>query len=96
MYVGNVRTFLLIEVTIVKQGGIDVALTLILCFRGVTQEWISSVFEMSNVFCGAVPTVFVSTFLTNKQQKNMKKQQPQLGFTFTTSLDVVLLMVEFQ
>ena len=27
--------------------------------------------------------------------KNMKKQHPQLGFTFITSLDVVLLMVEF-
>ena len=27
--------------------------------------------------------------------KNMKKQHPQLGFTFTTLLDVVLLMVEF-
>ena len=27
--------------------------------------------------------------------KNMKKQNPQLGFTFITSLDVVLLMVEF-
>ena len=27
--------------------------------------------------------------------KNMKKQHPQLGFTYTTSLDVVLLMVEF-
>ena len=27
--------------------------------------------------------------------KNMKKQHPQLGFTFTTSLDVVMLMVEF-
>ena len=27
--------------------------------------------------------------------KNMTKQHTQLGFTFTTSLDVVLLMVEF-
>ena len=26
--------------------------------------------------------------------KNMKKQHPQLGFIFITSLDVVLLMVE--
>ena len=34
----------------VKLGGVYVALTLILCFRGVTQEWISSVFEMSVVF----------------------------------------------
>ena len=30
----------------VKQGGIVVVWTLICCFRGVTQEWISSVFEM--------------------------------------------------
>ena len=34
----------------IKQGGIDVAWTLIFCFQGVTQEWISSVFEMSTVF----------------------------------------------
>ena len=27
--------------------------------------------------------------------KNTKKQQPQLGFIFITSLDVVMLMVEF-
>ena len=27
--------------------------------------------------------------------KNMKKQHPQLGFTFITLLDVVLIMVEF-
>ena len=27
--------------------------------------------------------------------KNMTKKHPQLGFTFTTSLDFVLLMVEF-
>ena len=34
-------------------------------------------------------------FLTKKQIKNMKKQHPQLGFTFITLLQVVLLMVEF-
>ena len=34
----------------VKQGGVDVAWTLILCFQGVTQECISSVFEMFIVF----------------------------------------------
>ena len=27
--------------------------------------------------------------------KKMKKQHPQLGFTFIPSLDIVLLMVEF-
>ena len=30
-----------------------------------------------------------------EQIKNMKKQHPQLGFTFITSLHVVLIMVEF-
>ena len=48
-----------------------------------------------NVYCGVVPTVHVSIFLTNKQIKNMKKQNPQYSFTFITSLDVVLLMVDF-
>ena len=48
-----------------------------------------------NVYCGSVPTVLVSISLTKKQLKNTKKQHTQLGFTFTTSLDVVLLMVEF-
>ena len=48
-----------------------------------------------NVHCGAVPNVCVSIFLTKKQIKNADKQHPQLGFTFITSLDIVLLMVEF-
>ena len=52
-------------------------------------------FHTGNVYCGSVPTVLVSIFLIKKQLKNMKKQHPQLGFTFTTSLDVVLLMVDF-
>ena len=34
----------------VKPGGVDMAWTLILCFRGVTYEWISYIFEMSDVF----------------------------------------------
>ena len=51
-------------------------------------------FHTGNVYCGAVPTVLVSIFLTKKQLKNTKKRHPQLGFTFTISLDVVLLMVE--
>ena len=38
----------------VKQGGLDVAWTPIYCFWGVTQEWISSVFDMSYVFWIAV------------------------------------------
>ena len=44
----------------VKRGGVDVAWTLIFCFRGVTQEWISSVFEMSDVFWIAVLSSFSS------------------------------------
>ena len=47
---GNVQKFLLIEAARVKQGGVDVAQKKIFCFWGVTQEWISSVFEMSDVF----------------------------------------------
>ena len=42
----------------VKQGGVDVAWTLIFCFRGVTQGWISSVFEMPNVFLISVLSSF--------------------------------------
>ena len=33
----------------VKRGGVDVAWTLILCLLGVTQEFMSSVFEMFNL-----------------------------------------------
>ena len=49
----------------------------------------------TNVYCGSVLTVHEIIFLTKKQIKSMKKQHPQLGFTFITSLDVVLLMLEF-
>ena len=52
-------------------------------------------FHTGNVYCGDVLTVHVSIFLTKKQIKNMKKQHPQLGFTFTISLDVVLIVVEY-
>ena len=34
----------------VKRGGVDVVSTLIFYFMGVTQEWISSVFEMYTIF----------------------------------------------
>ena len=34
----------------VKQGGVDVACTLIFCFRGVTNVGISSLFKISDVF----------------------------------------------
>ena len=50
-------------------------------------------FHTENVYCDAVLTVLVLIFLTKKQLKIMKKIHPQLGFTFITSLDVVLLMV---
>ena len=52
-------------------------------------------FHTGNVYCGAVLTVLVSIFMTKKQLKSIKKQHPQLGFTFITSLDIVLLMVDF-
>ena len=44
----------------VKQGGVDVSWTLVFCFLGVTQEWISSTFEMSDVFLIAVLSSFSS------------------------------------
>ena len=52
-------------------------------------------FHTGNVYCGDLTTVLVSILLTKKQLKNMKKKHRQLGFTFITSLDVVLLMVKF-
>ena len=52
-------------------------------------------FHTVNMYCGAVLNFHTSIFLIKKQIKNMKKQHSQLGFTFITSLYVVLLMVEF-
>ena len=52
-------------------------------------------FHTGNLYRRDVPTVHISLFLTNKQIEIMKKQHPQLRLTFITSLDVVLLMVEF-
>ena len=46
----------------IKRGGVDVAWTLIFCFQGVTQEWISSVFEMPDVFWIAVLYLFSSWY----------------------------------
>ena len=51
-------------------------------------------YHTGNVYCGAVLNVHVSIFLTKKQIISVQKQQPQLGFTFITSFDVVMLMVE--
>ena len=51
-------------------------------------------FHNGNVYCAVVLSVHISIFLTNKQMKNMKKQHPQLGFTFITSLNVLMLMIE--
>ena len=52
-------------------------------------------YHTANVYYGAVINFNVLIFLTMQQLKNMKKLHLQLGFTFITSLDVVLLMVEF-
>ena len=52
-------------------------------------------FHTGNVYRNDVLTVFVSILLTKKQLKIMNKLHPQLGFTFITSLDVVLFMVDF-
>ena len=40
--------------------------------------------------CAECPCINITD---QEKNKNMKKQHPQLGFTFITSLDVVLLMV---
>ena len=45
-------------------------------------------FHTGNVYYGAVPTVHLLIFLNKKQIQSMKKQHPQLGFTFITSLDI--------
>ena len=52
-------------------------------------------FHTGNVYFYAVMTVHVPIFLTKKQMVSIQKQQPQLGFTFITSLRVVLIMLEF-
>ena len=52
-------------------------------------------FHTGNAHFGAVPNVHVSIFLTKKHIISIHKQHPQYGFMFITSLDVVLLMVEF-
>ena len=44
----------------------------------------------------SVTNFHVSIFLTKKQIIIIQKQHPQLGFTFITSLGVVLLMESFQ
>ena len=46
----------------VSTGGLDVAWTLIFCFRVVTQEWILSVFDMSDVFWIEVLSLFSSWY----------------------------------
>ena len=43
-------------------------------------------------FCADCPCINIPE---QETYKNTSKQHPQLGFTFITSLDVVLLMVEF-
>ena len=52
-------------------------------------------FHTGNVYCGTVPNFHASIFLTKKQIISIHKQHPQYGFTSITSLDFVLLMVEF-
>ena len=46
----------------VKWGGVDMAWTLIFCFWGVTQECISSVFDMSDMFWMEVLSLFSSWY----------------------------------
>ena len=52
-------------------------------------------FHTRNVYfwcCADCPCINLPDQETTKK---MKKQHPQLGFTFITALEVVLLMVEF-
>ena len=44
----------------VKKGGVDVAWTLVFCFQGVTQDCISSLFKISEVFWIVVLSLFSS------------------------------------
>ena len=53
-------------------------------------------FHTGDVYCGAVMNVYISIFLTKKQIKNMNEQHPQYDFTFITTLEVVLLLVEIR
>ena len=63
----------------VKRGGIVGAWTLIFCFRGVTQEWTSSVFEMSNVFWMEVlSSTRRSSDLSGVQVTNITDQRYQV------------------
>ena len=51
-------------------------------------------FHAGKFYCGVVLNVHISILLTEKK-KTMNKQYSQLGVTFITSLEGVLLMVEF-
>ena len=53
-------------------------------------------FHAENLYCDAVTNFHVSIVLTKKQIISIQEEHPQYSFTFTTSLYVVLLMVEFQ
>ena len=43
-----------------KKGGVYMTWTLIFCFRGVTHEWVSSVFNISDVFWIEILSSFLS------------------------------------
>ena len=51
-------------------------------------------FHTGKLYCNAVLNVHVSILLTKKHIISFHAQHPQLGFTFITSLRVVLLMVD--
>ena len=52
-------------------------------------------FHTGNVYCGDVMNVHISIFLTKKQIISIQKQHSHFGFTFITSLHIVLPMLEF-
>ena len=49
-----------VVINVVKRVVVDLAWTMIFCFCGVTQQWISSVFDISDVFWISVLSSFSS------------------------------------
>ena len=62
VFVNSIGTICKVVFNRVKQGSVDVAWTLIFFFWGVTQEWISYVFKISDVFWIAVLSSFSSWY----------------------------------
>ena len=79
----------------VKQGGVDVAWTLIFYFRGVTHEWISSVFKIYDVFWIAILSEILNTYYTHScvtpQKQNISVQATSTPPCFTPLTNTIPL-----